>query len=58
MSLATIRDYQADQWRSTAAEVLGRLETRHFINGAFTDSVEGGRFESVNPATGDVLAEV
>ena len=29
-----------------------------FIDGAFHDAVDGEKFETVNPATGDVLAEV
>ena len=30
----------------------------HFINGAFVDPVEGGRFETVNPATEEPLSSI
>jgi acyl-CoA reductase-like NAD-dependent aldehyde dehydrogenase len=33
-------------------------ETRLFIGGAFVDSVDGATFETRNPATGEVLADV
>lgn len=31
---------------------------KHFINGEFVDSVDGGSFESINPATGKPIAYV
>src|SRR5690606_12756141 len=34
------------------------FRTRLFIDGEFVDALDGGRFETVNPATGEVLAEV
>ncbi|WP_108661798.1 aldehyde dehydrogenase family protein [Acuticoccus kandeliae] len=34
------------------------IETRAFIDGRFTKAVDGGTFESVNPATGEVIAAV
>ncbi|KAB0620555.1 aldehyde dehydrogenase [Castellaniella defragrans] len=43
-------------WHDMAAEI--RPETRLFIDGAFVDAAQGRRFESVNPATGRVLAEM
>jgi acyl-CoA reductase-like NAD-dependent aldehyde dehydrogenase len=35
-----------------------RYETRHFIDGKYVDSIGGGRFTVVNPATGAALCEV
>jgi acyl-CoA reductase-like NAD-dependent aldehyde dehydrogenase len=35
-----------------------KFETRHFIDGKFVDSKKGKKFDSINPATGDVIAEV
>ena len=35
-----------------------KFETRHFIDGKFVASKKGRVFESINPATGHVLAEV
>ena len=34
------------------------LRTKAFINGAFTETIAGRRFESINPATGDLICEV
>ncbi len=58
MSLASIETFDKSQWASTADASLGRIETRLFINGAYVDAAEGGRFETVNPANGEVLAEM
>jgi gamma-glutamyl-gamma-aminobutyraldehyde dehydrogenase len=54
MSLA-VKDYDREMWHSVAGRHTGRIETRLFINGDYVDAVEGGRFETVNPATGEVL---
>ena len=43
-------------WHARAAAV--RYETRHFIDGKYVDSIAGGRFTVVNPATGAPLCEV
>ncbi|MEM1411790.1 MAG: aldehyde dehydrogenase family protein [Pseudomonadota bacterium] len=43
----------AEAW---LAERGGKLQ--HFINGAWTDPIEGGWFETQSPARGDVLAQV
>lgn len=42
-----------------AARVLAEVSpARHFIDGQFTEGVLGKRFQTVNPATNEVLAEV
>jgi gamma-glutamyl-gamma-aminobutyraldehyde dehydrogenase len=46
----------AAEWHLRAATL--KYETRHFIDGQFVDSVAGGRFTVVNPATGQPLCEV
>ncbi len=43
-------------WHERASKL--RYETRHFIDGNYMDSVDGGRFTVVNPATGAPLCEV
>jgi acyl-CoA reductase-like NAD-dependent aldehyde dehydrogenase len=53
MSLA---DLTLPEWRARAAKLA--YETRHFIDGEFVDSVRGGRFTVVNPATAQPLCEV
>ncbi len=58
MSLERIANHSLADWQAVADRLAGRFETRHFIDGELCDSVDGGRFESVNPATGEVLAEM
>jgi gamma-glutamyl-gamma-aminobutyraldehyde dehydrogenase len=58
MSLADIESYDSERWHALAADAAGRLETRLFIDGEFCDAQEGGRFKTVNPADGKVLAQV
>ncbi|WP_148254619.1 aldehyde dehydrogenase [Aidingimonas lacisalsi] len=43
-------------WRAMASAL--RFETRAFINDAFVDAASGETFETINPATGEVLAHV
>lgn len=47
--------YTTKAWR-TKADALN-FETRLFIDGKFVDALEGKRFTSLNPVTGEVLAE-
>ncbi len=58
MSLQTARQHTRDDWHALAGRLRGQLETRHFIDGDWVDSVDGGRFDSVDPATGETLAEI
>ncbi|CAH1043113.1 aldehyde dehydrogenase [Halomonas sp. TD01] len=43
-------------WQSKAASLS--FETRAFINGEFVAAADGSTLTSINPATGDVIAEV
>jgi len=43
-------------WQARAAAL--KPDTGLFIDGAFVDASKGGKFETVNPATGEVVAEV
>jgi acyl-CoA reductase-like NAD-dependent aldehyde dehydrogenase len=43
-------------WHDRAGSL--RYQTRHFIDGEWVDSLEGGRFTVINPATGEPLCEV
>ncbi len=58
MSLATAPHHQLNDWRDIAARAKQRLETRLFIHGNYVDAAAGGRFATVDPATGETLAEV
>ena len=53
MSLCDIESHDAQRWHAVAGEAKARLETRLFINGEFCEALEGGRFKTVNPATGE-----
>jgi acyl-CoA reductase-like NAD-dependent aldehyde dehydrogenase len=58
MSLATIETYDEARWRQVADAAKQRIETRMFIGGDYVDAAESGRFVTVNPANGEVLAEM
>jgi acyl-CoA reductase-like NAD-dependent aldehyde dehydrogenase len=58
MSIEAISEHVLSTWQDIAARELDRAETRFFIDGKFVDAVDGGRFDSVNPATGEVIASV
>jgi 4-(gamma-glutamylamino)butanal dehydrogenase len=58
MTLQTLAQYDRNHWHSVAAAAQKRIETRLFIDGRFVDAAQGGRFITVNPATGEPLAEM
>lgn len=58
MSLQTLAEHDRSRWQSVATQAQKRIETRLFIDGKFVDAAKGGRFTSVNPATGETLAEM
>ena len=35
-----------------------KIETRPFINGKYVDPIDGQSFEKINPATGEIIANV
>ena len=49
-------DHTLDDWRARAAAMS--LRGQAFINGKFVDAVSGKTFDSINPATGEVLTAV
>ena len=56
MSISAIAEHNAEKWHAVAAAI--KPDVRLFIDGDYVDAVEGGRFETINPATGEVIAEV
>jgi gamma-glutamyl-gamma-aminobutyraldehyde dehydrogenase len=44
------------QYRDIAAQLT--LPTRAFINGEYVDAIDGNTMQSINPATGEILANV
>ncbi|MEM1411457.1 MAG: aldehyde dehydrogenase family protein [Pseudomonadota bacterium] len=58
MSLEHVHNHDRADWHALANDLAGRLETGHFIDGQRVDSLDGGRFETINPANGAILATV
>jgi 4-guanidinobutyraldehyde dehydrogenase / NAD-dependent aldehyde dehydrogenase len=56
MDASVATGIDAAGWHKLAERL--KPETRCFIDGEFAAAVKGGTFESINPATGAVLAEV
>ena len=56
MNVGVASAFDTTAWHDRASGL--KPETRLFIDGEFIDAKAGGRFESTNPATGEVLAEV
>ncbi|RAH39070.1 aldehyde dehydrogenase [Halomonas sp. SL1] len=48
-----------DDWQALAASLVEQgFETRAYVDDAFVDAVDGATLTTVNPATGEALAEV
>ena len=56
MTIATLSDYTKAMWQDAAERAAGKPETRLFIGGEFVDAINGGRFDTINPANGQVIA--
>ncbi len=56
MNVSVASEFDTTAWHDRASGL--KPETRLFIDGEFIDAKAGGRFESINPATGEVLAEI
>jgi gamma-glutamyl-gamma-aminobutyraldehyde dehydrogenase len=52
----SLTDLTTKDWHARAGKL--RYEARHFIDGRFVDSADGGRFAVVNPGTGKAFCEV
>ena len=49
-------DYTHEDWKTRAAALT--IKGQAFIDGQFVNAASGKTFDSINPATGDVLAQV
>jgi acyl-CoA reductase-like NAD-dependent aldehyde dehydrogenase len=58
MSIEAVSSHSASTWRAVASRELSKLEARLFIDGKYVDAIDGGRFDSINPATGETIASV
>ncbi len=56
MDKTDVKTIDAAGWHKLADDL--KPETRCFIDGEFVAAQKGGTFETINPATGDILAEV
>ena len=56
MNLQQAKSLDKKAWHRLSDKL--KPETRMFIDGKFVDAKRGRKFESVNPATGEVIAEV
>jgi gamma-glutamyl-gamma-aminobutyraldehyde dehydrogenase len=56
MDFDTLAGYDKAKWHSLAE--AAKPETRLFIDGEYVDAKAGGRFSTVNPANGEVIAEM
>ena len=58
MSIQAVASHSHARWKSAADKAQKKPETRLFIDGKYVDAKKGGRIESVNPANGQVIAEI
>ena len=58
MSLATLVHHDRARWHAVADAARRGIETRLFIDGEFVDAAGKERFTTINPATGETLAEM
>ncbi len=58
MNLEQIAKNDHARWQELAQEARQRIETRLFIDGAWVDALDGGRFATVDPSSGETLAEM
>ena len=58
MSIAALAARSRDDWHAAARRAQDAVESRLYIDGRFVDAADGGRFDTVNPATGECIAAV
>jgi gamma-glutamyl-gamma-aminobutyraldehyde dehydrogenase len=58
MSISTAQAFDRAAWKQAAERTQPRIETRLFIDGEYVDAIDKGRFATINPANGEVVAEM
>jgi gamma-glutamyl-gamma-aminobutyraldehyde dehydrogenase len=58
MSLETAGNNTLEKWQGIAQRELSGVQTRFFIDGDYRDAIDGARFDSINPANLETIAEV
>ena len=56
MSLKALESYTRSDWVQAAEKAVIEDAGRHFIDGAFVDSLDGAKLESINPSTNEPFA--
>jgi gamma-glutamyl-gamma-aminobutyraldehyde dehydrogenase len=58
MSLETSANNTLEQWQGIAQRELSAARTGFFIDGDYKDAIDGGRFDTINPANREAIATV
>src|SRR5918995_62390 len=58
MTLQELAEWDSGSWQTAARAARASIETRLFIDGRYVDAAKGGRFATVDPATGETIAEM
>src|SRR5687768_3861775 len=58
MTLQELAEWDSGNWQTAARAARASIETRLFIDGHYVDAAKGGRFATVDPATGETVAEM
>jgi acyl-CoA reductase-like NAD-dependent aldehyde dehydrogenase len=56
MSVEKLAEHTLEQWQSVAQCELNSAETGLFVDGDYRDAIDGGRFDTINPANREMLA--
>jgi len=56
VSIKKLAEHTLKQWQGIAQRELNSAETRLFVNGEYTDAIDGGRFDTINPANRETIA--
>lgn len=58
MSIESSASNTLEQWQGVAQRELSAAQTRFFIDGDCRDAIDGGRFDTINPANLQTIAAV
>jgi len=56
VSIEKLAEHTLKQWQGIARRELNSAETRLFVNGEYKDAIDGGRFDTINPANRETIA--
>ena len=56
MTLQALAEWDSGNWQTAARAARASIETRLFIDGRYVDAAKGGRFATVDPATGETAS--